>query len=154
MSCRPREEEWTNKRAKLAQQCLNTFASIHVRVSVQDDIARISTQPAFGGESCSHANTCLPCLFSFKLVPKMPGLNQNAENVEDLDFSDIEAKYTVEYDDSFDNTLVVDGIPVIDKSKLEKLLVKICKEFSRKGVLVKPEDIFMPWDESTGKSAG
>ena len=63
-------------------------------------------------------------------------------------------RYTVEYDDGLDNTLVVDGVPVIDKSKVEKLLAKICKEFSRKGVPVKPEDVFMPWDESTGKSAG
>lgn len=60
----------------------------------------------------------------------------------------------MEYDDSFDNTLVVDGIPVIDKSKLDKLLTKISKEFSRKGVSIKADDIFMPWDDSTGKSKG
>ncbi|KAF7339379.1 Eukaryotic translation initiation factor 3 subunit B [Mycena sanguinolenta] len=77
-----------------------------------------------------------------------------ATTVDDIDYSDIEAKYQVQYDDSFDNMLVVDGIPVIDKSKLEKLLAKICKEFSRKGVPIKPEDIFMPWDDTTGKSQG
>ncbi|KAJ7235908.1 eukaryotic translation initiation factor eIF2A-domain-containing protein [Mycena haematopus] len=74
--------------------------------------------------------------------------------VDDIDYSDIEAKYQVQYEDSFDNMLVVDGIPVIDKSKLEKLLAKICKEFSRKGIPLKPEDIFMPWDDTTGKSQG
>ncbi|KAJ6519931.1 hypothetical protein C8R45DRAFT_953296 [Mycena sanguinolenta] len=77
-----------------------------------------------------------------------------ATTVDDIDYSDIEAKYQVQYDDSFDNMLVVDGIPVIDKSKLEKLLAKICKEFSRKGVPIKPEDVFMPWDDTTGKSQG
>ncbi|KAF7347746.1 Eukaryotic translation initiation factor 3 subunit B [Mycena venus] len=77
-----------------------------------------------------------------------------ATTVDDIDYSDIEAKYQVQYDDSFDNMLVVDGIPVIDKSKLEKLLAKICKEFSRKGVPIKPDDIFMPWNDTTGKSQG
>ncbi|KAJ7487710.1 eukaryotic translation initiation factor eIF2A-domain-containing protein [Mycena galericulata] len=73
---------------------------------------------------------------------------------DDIDYSDIEAKYQVQYDDGFDNMLVVDGVPVIDKSKLEKLLARICKEFSRKGVSIKPDDIFMPWNDSTGKSQG
>ncbi|KAJ7597144.1 eukaryotic translation initiation factor eIF2A-domain-containing protein [Mycena floridula] len=76
------------------------------------------------------------------------------DSVEDIDYSDIEAKYHVEYDESFDNTLVVDGVPVIDKSKLAKLLAKIAKEFTKKGVPIKPDDIFMPWDEASGKSKG
>jgi translation initiation factor 3 subunit B len=62
-------------------------------------------------------------------------------------------RYQVQYDDGFDNMLVVDGIPVIDKSKLEKLFARICKEFSRKGVPIKPDDIFMPWNDA-GKSQG
>ncbi|KAJ3879082.1 eukaryotic translation initiation factor eIF2A-domain-containing protein [Lentinula edodes] len=84
----------------------------------------------------------------------MPGLTQNVDNIEDIDYSDIEAKYKIDYDGSFDNTLIVDGVPIIDNSKLERLLTKICKEFSRKGVPVKQDDIFMPWDEATGKSKG
>lgn len=52
-----------------------------------------------------------------------------------------------------DNTVVVDGVPIIDRSKLEKLLTKIAKEFSRKGAPIKVNDIFMPWDD-TGKSKG
>ncbi|KAJ7786430.1 eukaryotic translation initiation factor eIF2A-domain-containing protein [Mycena metata] len=71
-----------------------------------------------------------------------------ATTVDDIDYSDIEAKY------GFDNMLVVDGVPVIDKSKLEKLVARICKEFSRKGVSIKPEDVYMPWNDSTGKSQG
>ncbi|TFK76998.1 translation initiation factor eIF-3b [Pluteus cervinus] len=76
------------------------------------------------------------------------------DNADDIDYSDIEAKYQVEYDDSLDNTIVVDGVPVIDKGKLEKLLTKLSKEFGKKGVLVKPDEIHMPWDESSGKSKG
>ncbi|KAF8922441.1 eukaryotic translation initiation factor eIF2A-domain-containing protein [Mucidula mucida] len=62
---------------------------------------------------------------------------------EDIDFSDIDAKYRVEYDDGLDNTLV-----------LEKLLAKVAKEFTKKGCPIKPDDIFVPWDESIGKSKG
>ncbi|KAF7320444.1 Eukaryotic translation initiation factor 3 subunit B [Mycena kentingensis (nom. inval.)] len=72
----------------------------------------------------------------------------------DIDYSDIEAKYQVHYDDSLDNVVVVDGIPVIDNSKLDRLLAKICKEFGRKGVKIQPDDINMPWNQSTGKSQG
>jgi translation initiation factor 3 subunit B len=49
---------------------------------------------------------------------------------------------------------VVDGVPIIDKSKQEKLLTKISKEFARKGVSMKNDDIYMPWDDATGKSKG
>ncbi|KAJ7783901.1 eukaryotic translation initiation factor eIF2A-domain-containing protein [Mycena maculata] len=73
---------------------------------------------------------------------------------DDIDYSDIEEKYQVQYDDGFDNLLVVDGVPVIDKSKVDKLLARICKEFSRKGLSIKPDDITMPWDETTGKNRG
>ncbi|KAF8640680.1 hypothetical protein AX17_000336 [Amanita inopinata Kibby_2008] len=73
---------------------------------------------------------------------------------DDIDYSDIEAKYQVHYDEGFDKTIIVDGVPVIDKSKEEKLLSKIAKEFTRKGVPVKADDIFLPWDDKTGKSKG
>lgn len=49
---------------------------------------------------------------------------------------------------------MVDGVPIIGKDKLDKLLTKVCKEFSRKGVTVKPNDIHIPWDESAGRSKG
>lgn len=90
---------------------------------------------------------------------------------EDIDYSDIEAKsvptfpvswcrylrkfrYQVEFDEGLDNVVVVDGVPVIDPSKAEKLLARISKEFGKKGAPVKPEDMFIPWDEKTGKSKG
>ena len=63
-------------------------------------------------------------------------------------------RYRVQYEETFDNTIVVDGIPIIDKSKLEKLLAKIAKEFSKKGAPIKPSDMFVPWDESTDKCKG
>jgi translation initiation factor 3 subunit B len=90
---------------------------------------------------------------------------------DDIDYSDIEAKcvrstsrclfivqiftrYQLKYEETFDSSIVVDGVPIIDKSKLEKLLAKISKAFSKKGAPIKPGDIFMPWDDATGKSKG
>lgn len=63
-------------------------------------------------------------------------------------------RYQVEFDEGLDNVVVVDGVPVIDPSKAEKLLARISKEFGKKGAPVKPEDMFIPWDEKTGKSKG
>ena len=68
--------------------------------------------------------------------------------------TNLSPRYQVQYDDSFDKTLVVDGVPIIDKSKLERLLTKVAKEFSRKGVLIKSDDIYMPWDNASSKSKG
>ncbi|KAH8996256.1 translation initiation factor eIF-3b [Lactarius akahatsu] len=70
----------------------------------------------------------------------------------DIDFSDIEKKSA---DDRRleEYILVVDGVPVIDKSKFDRLLAKI-KEFTRKGAATKPDDITVPWNEKTGKSNG
>jgi translation initiation factor 3 subunit B len=63
-------------------------------------------------------------------------------------------RYKVSLEEGFDHILVVDGVPVIDKSKLEKLLAKISKEFTRKGAAIKPDDISVPWNDNTGKSHG
>jgi translation initiation factor 3 subunit B len=63
-------------------------------------------------------------------------------------------RYQVQLEEGFDNILVIDGVPVIDKSKLDKLLSKIAKEFSRKGAAIKPDDFSIPWNDEAGKSAG
>jgi hypothetical protein len=63
-------------------------------------------------------------------------------------------RYRVEFDEGFDNVIVVDGVPIIDKSKLDKLLAKISKEFSRRGAVIKPDDISVPWDDRAGKTKG
>jgi len=64
------------------------------------------------------------------------------------------SRYKVRLEEGFDHILVVDGVPEIDKSKAEKLLSKISKEFTRKGAAIKPDDISMPWSDKTGKSQG
>ena len=49
---------------------------------------------------------------------------------------------------------MIDGAPVIDKSKLEKLLAKISKEFTKRGAPFKIDKAFVPWDDVAGKSTG
>ena len=66
----------------------------------------------------------------------------------------ISSRYKVRLEEGFDHILVVDGVPVIDRSKIEKLLTKIAKEFTRKGAAIKPDDISVPWNDATGKSHG
>lgn len=71
-----------------------------------------------------------------------------------LNISHCPNRYQVQYDGSFDNIVVVDGLPIIDESKRDRLLTKAAKEFSKKGVSVRQDDIFMPWNDSTGKNKG
>ena len=71
-----------------------------------------------------------------------------------MEYRKVPSRYKVRLEESFDHILVVDGVPSIDKSKLEKLLSKITKEFTRKGAAIKPDDISMPWNDKTGKSQG
>ncbi|CAE6338000.1 unnamed protein product [Rhizoctonia solani] len=71
-----------------------------------------------------------------------------------IDYSDIEAKYSISYEEGFDNVLVVDGVPIIDRSRESRLFAKISKEFGRKGVPIKEGGIHMPYEEGSGKSKG
>ncbi|KAH9939231.1 translation initiation factor eIF-3b [Epithele typhae] len=82
------------------------------------------------------------------------GVNGSAYDDEDIDYSDIQEKYQVEYDDGLENILIVDGVPVIDQSKLERLLQKISKDFSKKGLRITPDQITVPFDQAKGKSKG
>ncbi|KAI0291251.1 translation initiation factor eIF-3b [Russula brevipes] len=76
------------------------------------------------------------------------------EGDEAIDISDIEEKYKVGLEEGFDHILVVNGVPIVDRSKLEKLLEKVAKAFTRKGAAIKPDDISMPWNDRAGQSQG
>ena len=66
----------------------------------------------------------------------------------------VSCRYKVRLEEGFDHILLVDGLPVINRSKLEKLVSKISKEFTRKGAAIKPDDVSMPWNDKTGESQG
>jgi translation initiation factor 3 subunit B len=63
-------------------------------------------------------------------------------------------RYKVEAEEGLDHIVVVDGVPIVDKSKLEKLVAKISKEFGKRGAHIKPDNIFVPWDDAKDKSKG
>ncbi|KAJ1928649.1 Translation initiation factor 3 subunit b [Tieghemiomyces parasiticus] len=71
----------------------------------------------------------------------------------DIDFSDIEEKYQLTFNESFDNVIVVDHLPVVDSSKEEKLLTVVKKIFKAVAPL-KDDGLFMPKEEDpeTGKT--
>ncbi|CAG8584432.1 12714_t:CDS:2 [Funneliformis mosseae] len=72
---------------------------------------------------------------------------------DEIDFSDIESKYQVPYEEGFDTIIVVDNVPIVDESKQEKLLKFIRKIFKNAGD-IKENGINMPMDTDpdTGKS--
>ncbi|KAK6462501.1 translation initiation factor eIF3 subunit [Scheffersomyces coipomensis] len=72
-------------------------------------------------------------------------------NVDDIDFSDLEEKYTV--DVGLDNYVVVDGAPIAPESKVPVLIKVLKKIFSEVGEIVEGDDgIHMPLEG--GKSKG
>lgn len=70
-------------------------------------------------------------------------LDNLPEREEDIDFSDIEAKYQVPYEDGYDTLIVVDNLPIVEEAKEEKLLIVIKKIFKSVGY-VKEGGIWMP----------
>ena len=63
-------------------------------------------------------------------------------------------RFKVVADESFENIVVLDGVPVIDSSRRDKLITKICKEFAKRGSTISASNITVPWDDAAGKSKG
>ena len=70
----------------------------------------------------------------------------------DIDFSDLEAKYHVAAPSGYPKVVIVDGVPVIDASKEEKLFGVIKKIFKNMGEITE-NGMWMPKD-ANGKSKG
>lgn len=75
------------------------------------------------------------------------GAHDPSEDDLDIDYSDIEERYRVRLQDSFDNLIVVDGAPVVEQSRREKLLKAIASTFTKKGIPVTEAKIEMPEDD-------
>lgn len=54
----------------------------------------------------------------------------------------------------YDNIIVIDGVPIIDETKLERLLAKISKDFMKRGAPFRSDKAHVPWDDAAGKSTG
>ena len=63
-------------------------------------------------------------------------------------------RFNVVADESFDNIVVLDGVPVIDNARRDKLLTRISKEFAKRGSTISTDNIIVPWDDAIGKSKG
>ncbi|KAI8391263.1 eukaryotic translation initiation factor eIF2A-domain-containing protein [Radiomyces spectabilis] len=76
----------------------------------------------------------------------MPGLDLKnlPEREEDIDFSDIYEKHTISVDNDFDSIVVVDGAPIVDEAKEEKLLTVLKKLFTKGAGEIKESGIWMP----------
>ncbi|CAG8453165.1 798_t:CDS:2 [Diversispora eburnea] len=64
---------------------------------------------------------------------------------DDIDFTDIEEKYQVPFEEGFDTIIVVDNVPIVDESKKDKLLKFIKKIFKNAGD-IKESGINMPME--------
>ena len=73
---------------------------------------------------------------------------------EGIDYSDIEAKYHIPNDDTFNNVIVVDNVPIVETSKRDRLLGAIARKFTSKGAPVDVSAFHLPWDDVEGKSKG
>lgn len=60
-------------------------------------------------------------------------LNNLPEHEEDIDFTDIEERYQLSFEEGFDNVVVVDNIPLVDETKEEKLVQFLRKIFKNVG---------------------
>ncbi|KAI8981006.1 eukaryotic translation initiation factor eIF2A-domain-containing protein [Pilobolus umbonatus] len=76
----------------------------------------------------------------------MPSIdNRNfPEREEDINFDDIYEKYQVSTENDFDTIVVVDGAPIVDEAKEEKLLTVLTKLFTKGAGEIKPNGLWMP----------
>lgn len=75
------------------------------------------------------------------------------EELAEIDFSDIEARFRVDLPTGLDTVVVVDNVPIVGQAKREKLLNVIKKIFKNIGQ-IKENGLHMPTDPATGESKG
>lgn len=66
------------------------------------------------------------------------------EREEDINFDDIYEKYEVSTENDFDTIVVVDGAPIVDEAKQEKLITVLTKLFTKGAGEIKENGIWMP----------
>ncbi|KAI8052584.1 eukaryotic translation initiation factor eIF2A-domain-containing protein [Gilbertella persicaria] len=76
----------------------------------------------------------------------MPGVDWKnlPEREEDINFDDIYEKHRITTENDFDTIVVVDGAPIVDEAKEEKLLAVLNKLFTKGAGDIKENGIWMP----------
>lgn len=73
----------------------------------------------------------------------------------DIDYSDLELKYSSHYESPLSSTVILDGAPVVGPDRAEKLISAIIKASSKEaGVRLSKDAIEMPVEEEGGRSKG
>ena len=72
----------------------------------------------------------------------------------DIDYSDIEAKYEVPFDDSLENVIIINGVPVITSAKQQKLFEAIQKRFRTQAEIEVPLECMHIQYGDSGDSKG
>jgi len=80
-------------------------------------------------------------------------INNLPETEEDIDFSDIEAKYELPEARGFENIVIIDNLPKVDEKKQEKL-TKVLKNILKPVGTIVENGIQMPRDEESNKTKG
>ncbi|KAE8210320.1 hypothetical protein CF319_g888 [Tilletia indica] len=74
--------------------------------------------------------------------------SQNGDDL-DIDYSDIDAKYAVKFDEGLDDVIVLDNVPIITKAKEAKLFSAIQKRFaSHAGLSIDVANIHTPYNDA------
>ncbi|KAI3623832.1 Translation initiation factor 3 subunit b [Malassezia furfur] len=74
--------------------------------------------------------------------------------LDDIDYSDIEAKYAVPFDDSLENVIIINGVPVITSAKQQKLFETIQKRFRTQAEIEVPLECMHISYGDNGESKG
>jgi len=69
-------------------------------------------------------------------------------------YADIEARHAVDTQKGFENVVVVDNIPIVDESKRQRLIERLCQMFDKAGAGIDQDRIAMPWDDAAGTNKG
>ncbi|KAJ3332456.1 Translation initiation factor 3 subunit b [Blyttiomyces sp. JEL0837] len=70
---------------------------------------------------------------------------------DEIDYSDIEARFAVKEGNKFDTVIIIDGAPIVDASKQKRLEDHMKNKFKNIGTI---KELVMPFDPKTERSQG
>jgi len=60
----------------------------------------------------------------------------------------------VDTQQGFENVLVLDNIPIVDESRKQRLVDRLCQTFEKAGAALEQDRMSMPWDDKAGTNKG
>ncbi|KAI9222331.1 translation initiation factor eIF-3b [Blastocladiella britannica] len=96
-------------------------------------------------------NVPLPPTLRIDQIPLSVDLDDVDALDAHIDYADLEAAHRVHAADPFETVLVIDGVPIVDEGKRDKLFSVIRKQFAKEGVKIKDDGFAMPMHDVKGK---